>query len=122
MDLTCYGRRPSKRPSPPDEHRNIGESTIELSSDAMRLIAALGGKVLLQELPAKYPRVLNRIAAAWKSPSEAERCFNELLFHCRGVRQGFPQSVINELAALRQHFFRAVFPKLEDPWDQTFLR
>ena len=100
---------------------NIGELMIELSSDAMRLIAALGGKVLLQELPAKYPRVLNRIAAAWKSRSEVERCFNDLLFHCRGVRQGFPQPVINELAALRQHLFGSV-PKFEDPWDQTFLR
>jgi hypothetical protein len=122
MDLTCYVRRPTKRSSPLDERRSIGESTIELSGEAMRLIVALDGKVILQELPAKYPRVLNRIAAAWNSPSEAERCFNDLLLHCRGTRQGFPQPVINELVALKQHFFRRVFPKIEDPWDQAFLR
>jgi hypothetical protein len=121
MDLTCYGPPPTKHLSRLDD-RSRDASKIELTGDAIRLMVALEGKTRLQELATKYPRVLNRIAAVWNSPSEAERCFDELLLHSRGVRQGFPQPVINELSTLRHHYVKRVFPRATDPWDQSFLR
>jgi len=44
------------------------------------------------------------------------------LLYSRGVRQGFPQGVVTEIASLHQHHLRRMFPKHIDPWEQTLLR
>jgi hypothetical protein len=66
--------------------------------------------------------VLNRIAEVWNKPEQADRCFDELLLHSRGVRQGFPQAVIGEIASLRHYHLTRMFPKRADPWEPGMLR
>ena len=76
----------------------------------------------MTQLAGQYPRVLNRIAAVWRRQAEADRCFDELLLDDRRTRQGFPQSVVYEIAALRHYHTTHVFPKHVDPWEQSQLR
>ena len=131
MDLTGYGYRRKQRAASgrsPEPARSaapagtLGDASAELSAEALRLMANLGARVSLRELPAKYPRVLNRIAAVWHRPVEAERCFDELLLDSRPTRQGFPQGIVYEIAALRHHHLTHAFPKRIDPWEQSHLR
>jgi hypothetical protein len=127
MDLTGYGyQRSALRqqfpqvttgPTPP-----ATQPSAQLSGEALRLLVKLDAKVDLQELSARFPRVLNRIADVWSKPQQADRCFDELLLHSRGVRQGFPQVVICEIASLRHYYLTRVFPRRLDPWEQTMLR
>jgi len=126
MDLTGYAR-PGR-----DKRRDSVASALsaqerpalssELTGEALRLLVKLDRWIVLRELPAKFPRVLNRIAAVWSRPVEADRCFEELLIDARGARQGFPLSVISELTALRHFYVTREFPKQTDPWEQMYLR
>lgn len=127
MDLTGYGyRRSALRQQIPQVTTGAvstaAQPSGQLSGDALRLLVKLDAKVGLQELSAQFPRVLNRIADAWCKPQQADRCFEELLLHSRGVRQGFPQSVISEIASLRHYYFTCMFPRRVDPWEQAMLR
>jgi len=94
----------------------------QLTGEALRLLVKLDSKVSVDELSAQFPRVLNRIADVWSKPQQADRCFDELLLHSRGVRQGFPQAVISEIASLRHYYATRMFPKRADPWEQVNLR
>jgi hypothetical protein len=127
MDLTGYGyRRSALRQQIPQvttgaTPRNT-EPSAQLNGEALRLLVKLDAKVGLQELSAQFPRVLNRIADVWHNPQQADRCFDELLLHSRGVRQGFPQAVISEIASLRHYYLSCMFPRRVDFWEQTMLR
>jgi hypothetical protein len=88
----------------------------------VRLLIQVNTKVGLQELSARFPDVLNRIADVWRSPLRAERCFDDLLLDSRGTRQGFPQPVLSEIASLRHYYLTRVFPKRIDPWEEGWLR
>jgi hypothetical protein len=137
MDFSGYGYRRAQRGagSTSDNGRvtsnnaasastatTVSGSTSELSAEAVRLLASLSKRVSTTELAAKYPRVLNRIAAVWHKRAEADRCFDELLLDLRLTRQGFPQSVVYEIASLRHYHVTHVFPKHVDPWEQSQLR
>jgi hypothetical protein len=76
----------------------------ELTGEALRLLIKVDKKVGLQELSLRFPDVLNRIADVWSSSGRAERCFDDLLLDARGTRQGFPQSVISEIASLWHYY------------------
>jgi hypothetical protein len=126
MDFSGYGYRRAQRTTSNSTASatpatNLG-STTELSAEAVRLLASLGKRVSMTELAGKYPRVLNRIAAVWHKRAEADRCFDELLLDARRTRQGFPQSVVYEIASLRHYHVTHVFPKHVDPWEQSQLR
>ena len=86
------------------------------------MLIKLDAKVSVDQLSSHFPRVLNRIADVWSKPQQADRCFDELLLHSRGVRQGFPQAVIGEIASLRHYYNTRMFPKRADPWAQASLR
>lgn len=126
MDLTGYGyRKPTKLHQPKAQTFATSvppTASTQLSGDALRLLLKLEAKVALHEVSAHFPAVLNRIAAAWNSPAEADRCFDELLLNSRRERQGFPQHVMNELVSLRHHHATRVFPRKIDPWEQALLR
>lgn len=127
MDLTGYGHRRNALsqhfPHVTTSARFKPEaSSAPLTGEALRLLVRLDGKVRLEELPTRFPRVLNRIAEIWRNPQQSDRYFDELLLYSRGVRQGFPQSVIREIASLHHHHLRRMFPKRFDPWEQTMLR
>jgi hypothetical protein len=127
MDLTGYGwRRSNLRQQLPQvttsTTREPAPSCAQLTGEALRLLVRLDTKVRLEELPARFPRVLNRIAEVWDKPQRADRYFDELLLYSRGVRQGFPQGVVTEIASLHQYHLRRMFPKRVDPWEQAMLR
>jgi hypothetical protein len=127
MDLTGYGyRRSALRQEIPEVTTSTthesASSSPELTGEALRLLIKVDRRVELSELSVRFPDVLNRIADVWDSPGRAERCFDELLLDSRGTRQGFPQSVISEIASLRHHYLNRVFPKRIDPWEQALFR
>ena len=127
MDLTGYGyRRSALRQQIPQvttsDAAHPVQPFVQLTGEALRLLVKLDAKVGLRELPARFPRVLNRIAEVWNRPQQADRCFDELLLHSRGVRQGFPQAVISEIASLRHYYLTCTFPRRVDPWEQAMLR
>lgn len=55
-------------------------------------------------LAGAYPRIANRIAAAWRDPVECRAVFDDLLIDRRGGRRGFPAPVLGDLLALRALF------------------
>jgi hypothetical protein len=127
MDLTGYGyRRGALRQQIPQVTTRATHTaphpSAQLSGEASRLLVKLDTKVGLHELSARFPRVLNRIADVWSKPQQADRCFDELLLHSRGVRQGFPQAVISEIASLRHYYLTRMIPKLVDPREQAMFR
>ena len=127
MDLSGYGyRRSALRQQIPQVTTGptlpATQPSAQLSGEALRLLVKLDAKGDLQELSARFPRVLNRIADVWSKPQQADRCFDDPLPHSRGVRQGFPPVVICEIASLRHYYLTRVFPRRVDPWEQTMLR
>ena len=69
----------------------------------VRMLAGLPQELRLVSLRGQYPRVLNRIAAAWENPETLERTIEALVIDRRGNRQGFPFEVIRELVELLDH-------------------
>jgi len=125
MDLTGYGYKRGQQTKSATSAASAAfalNGGAELSGEALRLLVALDTKVALQELPARFPRILNWIATVWPRPSEAERYFDDLLLDERGSRNGFSQPVISELTALRHYYLSRVFPKKRDPWEEMHLR
>ena len=127
MDLTGYEyRRNVLRQQIPQVTTEATSAATaasgQLTGEALRLLVNLNSKVGVDELSAQFPRVLNRIADVWFKPQQADRCFDELLLHSRGVRQGFPQAVISEIASLRHYYATRMFPKRADPWEQATWR
>jgi hypothetical protein len=65
-----------------------------------RLIAAKG--VRLDQTLARYPHVVDKLAAAGHDPARLDAVIVDLLIDDRGDRQGFPPEVLMELAAVRE--------------------
>jgi hypothetical protein len=59
-----------------------------------------------RHLQIKYPRIANRLASLWPEPERCEPYFDELLTDKRGGRKGFPPAVAQEIASLRDYYFR----------------
>lgn len=49
-----------------------------------------------------YPRIANRIAAAWRDPNVAHAVLDDLLIDRRVSRRGFPPFVLAELLRIRE--------------------
>ncbi len=140
MDLTGYDYKrqvaEKKIPEKNVPEKNVPEKNVsvqpvprpvlarssELTDEAIRLLDSLARKCPMSELPARFPRVLNRLAAVWSQPALAERYFVELLLDSRGSRLGFPPEVLSELLALRTCNAFRIFPKKTDPWQDMHLR
>jgi hypothetical protein len=125
MDISDSSKKPSG-PRPDTFQTQAPPCTpispsAELTSDALRLIAALEMRVVLRELPAKFPNVLNRVAQVWKDANRADVLFDGLLFDTRGGRQGFSLEAVTELTRLRE-FHRQMFPRKTDVWSEVLLR
>ena len=63
-----------------------------------RLLGAKGD-LYPHRTEAKYPRIVEKIAALWGTAGMAPY-FNDILFDDRGDREGFPPDVMMELFAL----------------------
>ena len=57
-------------------------------------------------LQVKYPRIANQLASMWAEPARCEPYLDELMTDKRGGRKGFPIAVAQELASLRDFYFR----------------
>lgn len=83
------------------------QSTPEpLSDEANAWIGELPESVRPRQLALRYARLANRLAKAWKDPQKCERLLDDLMMDRRGGRKGFPLPVANELATLRDHYFK----------------
>lgn len=118
MDLSVYGKKPDPRRSAEVEtgksaaHATAaapGARSVELTSQADDILAALRGPLKLELLPG-YPHVLNRMAELWAHPRFVSQYFEELLLDSRGGRSGFPLEVIAELTRLRSYYQARVTP------------
>ena len=85
--------------------RKAGDSE-PLSDEAAAWMAALPESVKPRQLALRYARLANRLCALWNDPAACERLLDELMMDRRGGRQGFPLAVANELATLRDHYFK----------------
>jgi hypothetical protein len=124
MDMSGYGyrKRGTNGASGSDARQPTAAHSRDLNSEAVQLLLKLEGQVALTTLAAQFPRVLNQIALTWPDPEATRRCFDALMLDERGTREGFPQSVISELASLRHHYFTHVYPENLDPWQRSLMR
>lgn len=95
--------------STPSRIRSGESHQIDVS--AIRLLESLPATLRLVALRGLYPRVLNRLADAWRSPAAFAALVDSLLIDDRGHRQGFPFEVITELTELREYYFTLVHPE-----------
>jgi len=77
-----------------------------LGEEAVAWIMELPESVRPKQLALRYARIANRICKAWKDPVKCERLLDDLMTDRRGGRKGFPLQIANELATLRDHYFR----------------
>ena len=77
-----------------------------LSDEANAWIASLPESVRPRQLALRYARLANRLCKAWPHRAQCERLLDELMIDRRGGRKGFPLAIANELATLRDHYFR----------------
>ena len=82
----------------------------QLEARAVRLLEQLPPELRLVALRGQYPRILNRIAAAWHEPREFDTETGQLLIDDRPNRQGFSFQVIAEITELREYYFSMVRP------------
>jgi hypothetical protein len=84
---------------------------------------ARAGLAQPEALKAKFPHVLNKIAAAWGSALAMTELMQGLTLDLRGGRQGFPFDVLVEIQALNDaHVARYPRASPSDIWARTHLR
>ncbi len=72
-----------------------------LTSDAHRWLHKVPSGLHPKRLARQYPRIANRLAAAWSDVTKTEALFEDLLTDRRGGRRGFAQAIVSELERLR---------------------
>ncbi len=101
-----------RRPVDPDD--------LKLCQEARTLLRRLDPSVLPIHLACRFPHVMNNIARPWDRPAHLDRYFDDLIIDKRGNRKGFPFAVAVELAVLKNHYQRRVYPQRECVWQQVY--
>jgi hypothetical protein len=119
--LTESGNRASADYS--KTRRAFSKEDLELGAAALALLASIEESARPKELAAAFPRIVNRMAALWKSPRQMDRYFEDLLTDTRGSRQGFALGILMELTTLKDYYQTRVFPptQREGVWDAEAL-
>lgn len=99
-------------------YRRAPQLTVALTPSSMQWLAALPASVRPRHLPIKFVRIANRLAEIWGESHAGSRYFQDLLIDRRGGRQGFPNEVGAELAALQDYFETKVHARPQTVWDQ----
>jgi hypothetical protein len=100
--------------------RRATKDDLELNPDAHAFLASLDPQVRPNELAAKFPRIVNRIAQLWRYPAQMDKYFDDLLvIERRDPRKGFPLQILMELSALKEHYHTKTFPTAKSIWDQS---
>jgi hypothetical protein len=97
--------------APPRKSENWEEKRTQtppepLSDEANAWMAALPEAAQPRQLALRYARLANRLCKVWNEPLRCERLLDDLMMDRRGGRKGFPLNVANELATLRDHYFK----------------
>jgi hypothetical protein len=103
--------RGGRAPADPMPARVRPGRSRQLEAAAIRLLETLPPTLRMVALRGQFPRILNRLADAWHSPSAFDALTGSLLIDDRGQRQGFPFEVVAELAELREYYFAMVHPE-----------
>jgi len=96
----------ARRPTENWAEKRKGSEPEPLSDDATAWMAALPESAKPKQLALRYARLANRLCKLWNDPAPCERLLDELMMDRRGGRQGFPLAVANELATLRDYYFK----------------
>jgi len=76
--------------------------------------------VVPHELRQGYPRIANRLARLWDTPAACREYLDSLVLDRRGGRRGFAREVLQEIRALREHYWQQYPPeKTRDVWDDV---
>jgi hypothetical protein len=88
------------------EARRTQSATEQLGEEAHAWMAEMPESVRPNQLALRYARLANRLCSVWGDQKKCERLLDDLMIDRRGGRKGFPLPVANELATLRDHYFR----------------
>jgi hypothetical protein len=78
-------------------------SDLHLNSQAEALLGSLPPGVAPVALAERFPRILNKIADTWATPTTLMQYLDGLLRDERGNRQGFPFDVAVDIMHLTSH-------------------
>jgi hypothetical protein len=114
---------PSEPPAaaPTWKRAPVNPEELELSPAAFRWLARLPETVRPSQLPQRFPRIANRLAALWRSPTRCEPYLESLLIIDRPNRQGFPAEVTLELGNLLSFYQTVLYPRTGSVWDANNL-
>jgi hypothetical protein len=87
------------------------QAACPLTGDAIRLMCRLDGKVKLDEIADRFPRILNRIAEVWRRPSAADQYFGDLLHWTPGTRPSYPIRVLAQINDIKAYHSTHVYPR-----------
>ncbi|MBS1171081.1 MAG: hypothetical protein H6R01_1999 [Burkholderiaceae bacterium] len=99
------GRR---MPSLPEE--------LQLQQLTREWILGLPDEVRPLRLARQFPRIANKIASVWKTPTACDKVLDGLMIDHRGTRQGFPEAVALEIGRLKSYYSTQVFAERHDTW------
>ena len=105
-------------PSVDWEKRREPHAAEMLRTATLQWILKLPPRVQPRHLQVRYPRIANKMAANWDNVAVCESFLESLLTDKRGGRKGFPLAVAQEIASLRDHYFRLHHKNLT-PWDHV---
>jgi hypothetical protein len=88
------------------EAKRTGAPTETLTDETAAWMAELPDSVRPRQLALRYARLANRLCEVWTQTIKCERLLDDLMIDRRGGRKGFPLPIANELATLRDHYFR----------------
>jgi hypothetical protein len=101
------------------ERRKLAAGGAEpLRTATLQWILKLPEHIQPRHLHLRYPRIANKLAAEWEHIAVCEGYLDSLITDKRGGRKGFPLAVAQEIAALREYFFRLHHKNLT-PWDHV---
>ncbi len=105
-----------------DPKAQRGQQPIALDAETIQWMSSLPQHLRPTEMATRFPHIANKLASNWRSPEVCRDYFDEVLLDRRGDRQGLPERVAIELAALKNHFESAVFPTQQTVWDEIVSR
>ena len=94
-----------KKPQNWDEKRSQS-ATETLSDETNAWMSELPESVRPGQLALRYARLANRLCKVWNEPAKCDRLLDDLMLDRRGTRKGFPLQIANELATLRDYFYK----------------
>ena len=88
------------------EEKRSETASETLTDETTVWMSEMPESVQPRQLALRYARLANRLCKVWTEPLKCERLLDDLMMDRRGGRKGFPLHVANELATLRDHYFR----------------